>query len=83
MAMVKNASNQKTDATLKNQLFEIYNFALSVKDDSNTRNALKMLLVFGSGVSAPTWNVADMRVCNVSRRSWKARTKDKVEFWGV
>ena len=27
-SMFKNVSNQKTDATLKNQLFEIYNFAL-------------------------------------------------------
>ena len=38
---------------MKNKLFEIYNFALKVKDDSDTPNALKMHLVFGSGVSAP------------------------------
>ena len=31
--MLKNASNQKTDATLKKQLFKIYNF-VSVKDGS-------------------------------------------------
>ena len=59
--MVWNASNQKTDATSKNQLFEYYNFALHTQDDSCTLNALKMHLVFGSGVSAPAWNVADAR----------------------
>jgi hypothetical protein len=26
LSITKNASNQKTDATLKNQLFKIYNF---------------------------------------------------------
>ena len=52
-AMVKIASNQKTDTTLKHQLFEIYNFALYAQVDSCTLNALKMYLVFGSGLSAP------------------------------
>ena len=52
-AMVKISLNQKMDTTLKNQLFEIYNFLLLTKDDSGTLNALKMHLVFGSGVSAP------------------------------
>ena len=75
-----NASNQKTDATLKNQLFEYYNFALHTQDDSCTLNALKMQVVFGSGVSAPAWNAADMHVCNIARQSWNARTKDKVHF---
>ena len=78
VAMVKNASDQKTDATLKNQLFEYYNFALHTQDDSCTLNALKMHFVFGLGVSAP--NTADKLVCNVSRGSWNARTKDKVHF---
>ena len=50
---IKNAPNQKTDATLKNQLFKFYNFALNTQDDLCTLNALKMHLVFGSGVSAP------------------------------
>ena len=53
LCMFKNALNQKTDATSKNQLFEYYNFALHTQDDSCTLNALKMHLVFGSGVSAP------------------------------
>ena len=53
VAMVKNASDQKTDATLINQLFETYNFALYAQVDSCTLNASKMYLVFGSGVSAP------------------------------
>ena len=35
-AMVKIASNQKMDTTLKNQLFEYYNFALHTQDDSGT-----------------------------------------------
>ena len=52
-AMVKIASNQKTDTTLKNQLFEIYNFEPEAKDDLDTLNALNMHLVFGSGISAP------------------------------
>ena len=53
VAMVKNASDQKTDATLKNQLFEIYNFALYAQVDSCTLNASKMHLFFGLGLSAP------------------------------
>ena len=44
----------KNGATLKNQLFEYYNFALHTQDDLSTLNALKMHLVFGLGVSAPT-----------------------------
>ena len=79
-AMVKIASKWKTDTILKNQLFEIYNIVLQVKDDSDTLNALKMHLVFGSGISAPAWNVADACVCSVSRRSWNAQTKDKVHI---
>ena len=31
VAMVKNASNQRTDPTLKDQLFEIYNFGLQAQ----------------------------------------------------
>ena len=54
LSMFKEVSNQKTDATSKNQLFEYYNFALHTQDDSCTLNALKMYLVFGLGVSAPT-----------------------------
>ena len=42
----------KKDPTLKNQLFEYYNFAFHTQDDSCTLNALKMHLVFGLGVSA-------------------------------
>ena len=53
VAMVKNSLNQKTDATLKNQLFETYNFALYAQVDLCTLNASKMHLVFGSGLSAP------------------------------
>ena len=53
VAMVKNALNQKTDATLKKQLFEIYIFALYPQDDLSTLNVLKRHLGFGSGVSAP------------------------------
>ena len=53
LSMLKNALNQKTDATSKNQLFEYFNFALHIQDDLDTLNALKMHLVFGSGVSAP------------------------------
>ena len=45
---------KKTDAILKNQLFEYNNFALHTQDDLCTLNALKMHLVFGLGVSAPT-----------------------------
>ena len=37
----------------ENQLFEYYNFVLHTQDDLCTLNALKMHLVFGSGVSAP------------------------------
>ena len=35
---------------------------------------------FGSGISAPTWNVAHVCVCSVSCWSWNARTKDNVHF---
>ena len=66
------------DATLKNQLFEYYNFALHTQDDLCTLNALKMHLVFGLGVAAPAWNAAETRVFNISRGSWNAQTKDKV-----
>ena len=65
-AMVKITSNQKPDTTLKNQLFEIYNFALKFQDDSSTLKGLKMRLVSGLGVSAPAQNVADACVCSVS-----------------
>ena len=41
---------------------------------------LNMHLVFDSGVSAPTWNGAYACVCNVSRGSWNAPTRDKVHF---
>ena len=54
---------------MKAQLFEYYNFALHIQDDSCPLNALKMHLVFCLGVSAPVRNAADTRVCNVSRGS--------------
>ena len=50
------------DATLKNQLFEYYNFALYTQDDSCTLNALKMHLVFGSALFQKTGSLRQLNV---------------------
>ena len=51
------------DATLENQLFEYQNFALHTQDDSCTLNALKMHLVFGSGISGGPHFSSRMKCC--------------------
>ena len=48
--------------------------------DLSTLKGLKMHLVSGLGVSAPAWNVADTRVCIISRGGWNARNRLKVHF---
>ena len=40
-----------------------------------TQCALRMHLVFGSDISALTWNVAHIHVCSISHGSWNAQTK--------
>ena len=73
-------TESKNGRHFENQLFEYNNLTLHSQDDSCILDALKMHLVFGLGISAPAWSAADMCVCNVSRWSWNARTKDKVHF---
>ena len=60
LGLSKNASNQKMDTTLKNQLFEMFKFALQVQDDSGYK---------GPKNAPCLWFGHKERVCIVSCQS--------------
>ena len=57
LSMFKNASNQKTDATLKNQLFKIIQLCCLAQKDSSTPKVLKLHFVSVKHDSALISNV--------------------------
>ena len=60
LSMFKNALNQKTDATLKNQLLNIYNFFAWPKKDLSAPKVLKLCFVSVKNDPASKLNIVHL-----------------------
>ena len=80
LSMFKNASNQKTDGTLKDQLFEIYSFV--AWQDSSTPKVLKLHFVSVKHGSVSIYNIA-CSMFDIEAESCLTETKCNFRTLGV